>query len=160
MLEYSPLVTIYVLLKLMESLTFLTFLWMNPRDWPNNHFVWQPKHLPRPSRKVCWHQNWDSEYSFLLRSFCWHVKWVCWRFITWNSTLDFCLKWSPIFCSDIKQYSWQLLAYDSWLAELGNTAAACWNILPYIFAAMWLLSCFHKLFKKKISLISLWRHFA
>ena len=25
------------------------------------------------------------------------------------------------FCSDMKRYSPQLLAYDSWLAELGNT---------------------------------------
>lgn len=30
------------------------------------------------------------------------------------------------FCSDMKQYSPQLLTYDSWLAELGNTA--CYSL--------------------------------
>lgn len=53
--------------------------------------------------------------------------------------------------SDIKRYSLQLLVYGSWLAELGITAAARWNMLPSILSAMRLLSCFRKLFKENLS---------
>ena len=37
--QFRPLVTVCVLIKLMGSLTFFTFLWINLKGWPDNHFV-------------------------------------------------------------------------------------------------------------------------
>lgn len=142
-------------------MTFSTFLWMNARGQPDRKITsWQYKYLPQPLKTVLPLNLWLSIFfhsqKFILACLVDMLE----TYTEFNIPFLFLLQVITHFCSDIKWYSLRLLACDSWLAELGDTASLCWNVLPYIFPAVWLLFCLHKLFKKKISYIALQRHFA